>query len=122
MLLTNCGPPRIYYYDLYSECSLSNKSFTESAKCASKQRRDYLNETGNRPDEDDDSFESYVNLLAERVNNKEISEAEAKHLVIEERNRRKAAARAAFNNMMRGIGEEFSGDKKKNSNQNLKTY
>ena len=122
ILLSSCGSARINYYNHYSDCTLKNKSFIDSAKCASKQRYDHLIETGLSPREENDLFESYVNLLADKVSKNQISEAEAKHLVVQEHNRRKAEARAALDRMIIGIGKEFDRTNKKNSDQELKTY
>ena len=115
ILLSSCGPARINYYNHYSDCTLKNKSFIDSAKCASKQRYDHLIETGLSPREENDLFEAYVNLLADKVSKNQISEAEAKLLVIKEHTRRKAEARAAIDNMIIGIGKEFERTSKRNS-------
>ena len=73
------------YHEHYNNCMLlsSGSTISEVSKCGKEKRLSYLNETKSKGSQEGDTYMLWVDLLAKRVEDGEISESQGKMILLE---------------------------------------
>ena len=84
LFITGCETTKIGYHEHYNKCMMVSKTtMQEIANCGKEKRITYLQNNNLKGSSIGNTYMAWVNLLAERVEKKEISDTDAKMMLLD---------------------------------------